>query len=136
MSSPELALQGALVTALKATGGVGTAQRVFDSVPAEDHPSFGFPYIRVGDDQVLGDDDDCEDLSEVFSRIHVWSRAAGWPEAKTIAAAIRTRVKAATLTLSGFTVDNVEFVQSLFLEDPDGISRHAVVEFRFLITHA
>lgn len=140
MSDPALALQGAIITALKASGGVGTAARVYDTVPSpppSGQPDTRFPYIRVGDDQVTGDDtDDCEDLSEVFSRIHVWSRATGWPEAKTIAGAIRARLRSATMTLSGFTVDVVEFVQAQYLEDPDGITRHAVVEFRFLITHA
>lgn len=132
MSDPALALQGAIVAELKGSGGVGVGPRVYDSVPHE--PTF--PYIRVGDDQVLGDDDECEDLSEVFIRIHCWSRAVGFPEVKTIAGNVRTRLKGAALTLSGFTVDVTEFVQSLHLEDPDGKTRHSVVEFRYLITHA
>lgn len=133
MSDPGLEIQKALVTALKATGGVGTGDRVYDRVPAVPV----FPYIRVGDDQVIGDDlDGCEDLSEVFCRIHVWSRAVGKPEAKTIAGAVRTRLKSAALTLTGFTVDLAEFVQAQHLDDPDGLTTHSVVEFRFLITHA
>lgn len=132
MSDPALLLQGALVAALKATGGIGTGARVYDAVP--DAPVF--PYTRVGDTQVIGDDTDCGDESEVFIRIHAWSRAIGWPEVKSIAGNIRTRVKAAALTLSGFTVDVIEFVQTQYLEDPDGLTRHAVIEFRFEISHS
>lgn len=140
MSDPALELQKATVAALKAAGGVGTSDRVYDKVPAppaNSPPNILFPYIRVGDDQIIGDDaENCADLSEVFQRIHVWSRAIGFPEAKTIAGAVRTRMKAATLTLSGFTVDVTEYLQTIHLEDPDGITMHSVVEFHYRITHS
>lgn len=131
MSDPALALQAALVKVLKASGGVGTADRVYDSVP--ERPVF--PYVTVGDDQVIGDDDDCGEASEVIVRIHAWSRKQGYPETKAIAAAIRTRLRTAALTLNGFVVDLVEFQQARFLKDSDGETRHGVLEFRFLITH-
>lgn len=131
MSDPGLALQGALVTALKATGGVGTGARVYDDVPA----SPTFPYVQIGDDQVLGDDVECAELSEVFTRIHVWSRAVGFVETKTIAGAVRARIRATNFSLSGFTVKEVEFVQIQYLRDPDGQTRHAVIEIHFLIQH-
>lgn len=131
MSDPSLALQSALVTTLKASGGVGTAARVYDTVPE----GAVFPYVQIGDDQIIGDDVDCAELSEVFTRIHVWSRAVGFPETKTIAGAIRARLRAVPLTLTGFTVTEVEFVQIQYLRDPDGLTRHAVIEIRFLIQH-
>lgn len=131
MSDPSLLLQGALVALLKADGGVGTAARVYDEPPA----SPTFPYVVVGDDQVIGDDVDCAQMSEVFARIHVWSRGVGFPETKTIAAAIRTRIRGATFTLTGFTVNEVKFVQAPSLRDPDGLSRHIPLEFQFLIQH-
>lgn len=134
MSEPSLALQGALVALLKAsTGGgdLGVADRVYDKPPSP----LTFPYIRIGDDQVIGDDDECEELSEVYSRIHVWSQKGGKVEAKTIAGAVRSRIRGATWTLAGFKVDGIQFVQTQYLDDPDGISTHAVIEVRFLISH-
>lgn len=134
MSDPALALQGELVRALKANGGVGTGARVYGAGAVPNTPDF--PYVTLGgEDQVLGDDVECADLSEVFVRIHAWSRTVGFPEVKAIAGAIRAAIKNATLSLSGFTVNEIEFVQTQYLQDPDGLTRHAVTEFRFFITH-
>jgi hypothetical protein len=131
VSDPSLALQGALVTLLKDAGGIGVGARVYDTVPN----NVTFPYVTVGDDQIVGDDDDCEELSQAFCTIHVWSRAMGWPEAKGIAGNIRARLRSPSLSISGFAVDDVKFDQSQYLEDPDGITRHVVIDYRFLITH-
>lgn len=131
MSDPALPLQAALLASLKSSGGVGTDDRVYDSIPK----NADFPYVVVGDDQVIGDDTDCGDGSEVICRIHGWSRAVGYPEVKAIAANIRQRVMSTNFALTGFTVDVVEFLQTQFLKDPDGLTRHSVTEFRFLIQH-
>lgn len=137
MSDPSLALQGAIVSALKNDATLSTllAQRVYDAVP----PVPTFPYISVGDGQVLGDDtEDCGDGSEVHLQIDAWSRAVGYPEVKQIAAAIRSALKTTPITvptLSGFTVSVVEYVQTQFLRDPDGLTRHAAITFRYLIRH-
>jgi hypothetical protein len=37
--------------------------------------------------------------------------------------------------LDGFEVTVADFVQAQYLRDPDGKTRHAVIEFRFLISH-
>lgn len=135
MSDPSLALQGAVVARLKADTMVAAliGPRVYDEVPA----SAIFPYIVVGDGQVVGDDDDCADVSEVTFQVHAWTRPpdAGWPKSKSIAAAVRTAMKS-PLTLPGFDVLLCEFAQIQFLRDPDGLTRHAMVEFRFLIVHS
>jgi hypothetical protein len=133
VSDPSYALQVAIFDALKAdatlAGFIGA--RVYDSVPE----GAAFPYVTVGDGQVVGDDNECADGSEVFFQCHAWSRATGYPEVKKIAAALRSALRSATLTLAGFDVGLVEFTQTQFLKDPDGLTSHAVVEFRFLITH-
>lgn len=133
MSDPSLVLQAALVAVLK-NADVVPGKRVYDAIP----PNPTFPYVTLGDDQVVGDDEECGQNSEVFVRIHGWSRPAtpGYVEVKGIAIAIRNAVSAANFTLSGFTVVVVEFIQHQYLQDPDGQTRHSVSEFRFLITHA
>lgn len=130
MSEPSLALQGALVTLLKSAN-TDARDRWYDKVPSP----VDYPYGRVGDDQVIGDDDDCEELSAVISRLHIWSQKGGKVEVKTIAGQARAAIRGATWSLSGFAVDDVQFIQTQYLDDPDGISTHAVIEARFLITH-
>lgn len=134
MSDPSYPLQVGLVELLKSAAGVGVADRVYDEPPEEKKKVF--PYVTVGDDQVVGDDNDCDEISEVFCRIHVWSRAVGYPETKQIASAIRSRLRATAPTVTGFTVDVVHFQQIQFLRDEDGKTRHAVVEYRFLLSPA
>lgn len=133
MSDPSLVLQGAIVSLLRDDQAIialaGT--RVYDEVP--DAPTF--PYVTVGDGQVLGNDiEDCGEGSEVNLQVDVWSRAVGYPEVKRIAAAIRAALKAIP-TLTGFNVSVVEFLQVRFLRDPDGKTRHAALQFRYLIRH-
>lgn len=130
MSDPALALQGAIVAALKAANVAGA--RVYDAIPK----TAEFPYVTLGDDQVLGDDIDCAELSEITVRLHGWSRAVGYPELKAVTAAIRTVFREAVFALDGFTVHEVRFLQAQYLQDPDGQTRHAVLEFEFFISHA
>lgn len=131
MSDPAYALQ-VVIFGLLNDPSPPLVPRVYDSVP----PNPVFPYVTIGECQVLGDDtEDCGDGSEVFVQIHAWSRAVGFPEVKHLAAAIRTTLRRATYSLSGFDVTVAEYQQTRFLRDPDGKTSHAVVEFRYLITH-
>jgi hypothetical protein len=133
MSDPSLLLQGAVFAALRANGALPAvvAGRIYDEVP----PVPTFPYVTVGDGQIIGDDtEDCGDGSEIFIQVDAWSRAVGYPEVKSIAAAIRTALKI-PIALSGFEVSVIQFQQCQYLRDPDGKTRHAAIQFRYLITH-
>lgn len=133
MSDPSLALQSSIITALKAASAVTTlvSVRIFDDVPTAP----GFPYIAYGEGQTVGDDTDgCGDGSEIFVDINVWSRTIGFTECKRIADAVRTALKTAP-SISGATVSVVEYRGTRYLRDPDGLTKHAIVEFRYLITH-
>lgn len=135
MSDPSLALQGAIVAALKADADLIDLinKRVYDEPP--DEKARTFPYVTVGDSQVLGDDiEDCGDGSEVFLQVDAWSQAVGYPEVKRIAAAIRTVLKTLPV-IADFVVTVSEFRQCQFLRDPDGKTRHAALQFRYLVTH-
>jgi hypothetical protein len=128
MSDASLALQCAIVTLLKADGPMTAlvGPRIFDNVPA----SADFPYVTVGEDQVLPDLAQNYDGNDVITTLHGWSRAIGFPEVKQIGAAINAALNAATFSLSGFRV--VEFVQenTHYLRDPDGETRHGVFVYR------
>lgn len=129
MADPTLLLQGAIVSALKAAPAVAGG-RIYDRVP----PDPVFPYVTVGEGDTVGDDNSCADASECNVQMHCWSRAVGMPEVKGIAALVRARCKA-HFTLSGFQVTVVEYLTTRYLHDPDGLTEHAVVEFRYQIDH-
>lgn len=132
MSDPSLDLQGAIVTALKADGDVAAlvGARIYDRIP----PAPDFPYVSYGSDQVLQDDPgDCGAGYEVFVTLDVWSRAVGQPQMKRIGGAIRSRLHDAELDLDGNRLVLLEHRGTRYLDDPDGLTHHGVLEFRALV---
>lgn len=131
MADPSLALQGAIVAALK-SGTPVAGGRVYDRVPG---PPPTFPYVSVGNWQVVGDNNDCFNASEVFAVMDVWSRAVGKPEARQIAATVRDRM-IQPLSLPGFQITEIDPNTSIIdVGDPDGLTTHLRVEVRYLIDH-
>ena len=73
------------------------ADRVYDAC----RQPKAFPYVTVGDDQVLQDHAEClEGSVEVFAILNVWSRAVGKPETKRITGAIVAAINAVELSLA------------------------------------
>lgn len=119
-------LQKAIYDALKAANVAGG--RVYDSIPA----AATFPYIELGNEQSIDDGDQCADMFDVFHDIHVWSRKPGQVEVKQIGEAVRQTL-AADLVVANYAVILSEFENSRVMMDPDGITSHAVLTFRFLL---
>lgn len=133
MSEPSVELQRGIYSALTGSAALTAAAsngvRVYDRVPA---PAV-FPYITISDAQVIDDGNSCEpDQFEVFADLHVWSRAVGMAEAKTIAGVIRSVLLAIT-SVSNWTVSVADFQTARHFADPDGLTTHSVVTFRFLL---
>jgi hypothetical protein len=132
MSDPSLALQVALVKALKDDSALTTliGKRVYDSVPAT-----GFPYVSLGADQVLPDKAGCIDGSEISVQIDAWSRTNGYAEVKRIGAAVSAALddRPEALDVGGYTVVVFELEASHYLIDPDGLTHHAALTFRALL---
>lgn len=126
MSDPSLALQGAIVAALR--GETAAGNNVFDDVPG----SSPFPRITLGEGQTIGNFADCYDGSEVFLEINVWSRKTGFPEAKVIASGVRSILHGADLDLPGHTLELLEFQDTIYSRDPDGKTRRARMTLRAL----
>ncbi len=131
MSDPSLELQTAIVTKLKADAGVIAAvgNRVYDNVP----PNASFPYISLGDSQVLPDKADCIDGTEIFFSLDGWSRDLRFPECKSISKAIVAALDDQPLTVAGYDAVVFELDSVNYLRDPDGITRHVALSFRALI---
>lgn len=131
MSDPSLPLQAALFTALKGNIGQAVGSRIYDEPPANTPPQF--PYVTLGDCQVLPDKADCIDGVEAFPIIDVWSRKVGYAETKTITAAIVDQLDDKELSVTGFQVIVFELQSVQYLRDPDGLTRHASITFRSLM---
>lgn len=131
MSDPSLPLQDSLIKALRADGVLPAVvgRRVYDQVPGA--PTY--PYVTLGDGQVLPDKAECIDGVEIFLQIDVWSRKVGYAETKQITAAIVDALDDQALTVAGFDVTVFELSSVQYLRDPDGLTRHAAITFRGLL---
>jgi hypothetical protein len=93
-----LELQIAMVALLNASADlktlIGTTPRIYqpNNIPA----GATYPYIVIGEDQVVPDLAQDLDGSEVFVTVHVWSKASGLTEAKKIGATIKATLCTAT----------------------------------------
>lgn len=124
-TDPALALQGALVAAIKAIP-TAAGDNVFDSVPA----SNPFPRVTVGTGQSLTVEADCYDGTESIVEVNAWSRATGFPEVKGIADLIRDRFHGGALTLAGHKVELLLVESMDFTRDPDGLTSRARIVIR------
>ncbi len=132
-TEPSLELQGAIVAALKANAATAAliGDRVYDKVPA----SPTFPYVVVGDDQVLQAHAHCiEGSTEIFSTLHAWSRAPGKVECKKVSGAVVTALNFASLNLNnGYRLVLIEHDSTQYLLDPDGLTSHGVIVFHAFV---
>lgn len=130
MRDPSLPLQDALIKALRAEGVLpNVGKRVYDQVQSK--PTY--PYVSLGDGQVLPDKAECVDGVEVSLQIDVWSRAVGYVEAKQIGGAIIEALDDQPLTVAGFNVTVFELSDAQYMRDPDGQTRHGAITFRALL---
>lgn len=130
MIDPSLALQGAIVTALKSSVSVraviGNPARIYDNVPS----GAVFPYASLGSMQIINDSNDCGDQSDVFASVDCWSRAVGFPEVRSVAAAIAA-VLANAVAVPGFRVV-FQYVEDInYRRDPDGLTSRATIGLRY-----
>ena len=142
MSDPALALQNAIETALRASAplkaamGLATVRLYTMSAPT----NAPFPYVVIGEDQIIDDSTECAESSEVITTVHAWSRvdgnvAASRTQAKSMACVIRAELKALS-AVTGFSVVLADFETTRHLTDPDGLTGHAAINHRFLLDPA
>lgn len=125
---PTLALQAMLVERLR--GNTAAGQRVYDRVPA--NMATTYPRITIGPGQALADNADCIEGTESILQVDVWSRAVGFPEAKTIAGQVRDLLNGVEPSISGHRVVLLEFQNAQYLNDPDGLTLHVAMAYRAL----
>lgn len=125
-----------LRTSAAVTAKVGP--RIFDRVPDAPPPNAPqqraiFPHIVIGEDELNDDSDGCGVAFEAIVTVHVFSRAVGKAEAKTIGAAVRAALDA-QLEISGVACrdDDSHFRSARYFTEPDGLTTHGVLTFRYV----
>ena len=142
MSDPALALQDAIEaslrgsSALKSAMGLSTVRLYTMSAPN----NAPFPYIVIGEDQVIDDATECAESSEIITTTHAWARvdssvSASRVQAKQMAGAIRAALKGLA-AVTGFDLVLADFETARHLTDQDGLTAHAVITHRFLLDPA
>lgn len=128
MSDYSFALQTAIYTAL-------TSPAISGVSFVRDHPvtepaSSDFPFIHIGESQVVPDDTDDGSgdggVTETVD-IHVWSRYRGQSEVKSISSTVYDRLHGASLTVTGRASALAWVRNRVVLNDPDGLTRHGIV---------
>lgn len=126
MKSPTLILHEAQVVRIEAL----TTYKVFDENP-ENEP---YPYVVMG--EILAKDwsDKFEDGMEVYSMIHVWSQYHGRKEADQMSGGILQALTSSSLDLAPNFRAALDRLDSYnLLVDLDGITRHGILRFKYLI---
>ena len=133
MSDPSVNLQKAVYAALTqhsgliARLGAMPSTRVYDRVP----PNAVFPYVTIGDDQHLAEYDSGP-FTESYVTVHVYSRAVGRIEAKTLVGLVRETLDV-QLAVEGFLTMEWGYLRTDLIGDPAEHTHHYVVEFRYLL---
>lgn len=126
MAAVDLELQGAIVAQLKADATLTAlvAGRIYDQPPTP----VTFPYVEIGEAQVIRTDATCISAGEVYLTMHAWSQAVGYPEVKRIADAVVEALHHAPLNLATNRLISISHRQNRVFRDSDGLSSHAVIE--------
>lgn len=136
---PSIAIQDAVETALRNSVAVmqhfeGFLVKLYTlSAPS----GCAYPYIIIGEDQIVGDDTECASSSEIYVDIHVWAREATPAEsrlkAKAIAGGVR-KTLTSELPLTGHVMDDWNYEGTRHLSDKDALTAHSLLTFRYLTT--
>lgn len=108
---------------------------VYDDVPSlpSGQPSANFPYVVIGNDTFRAWDTDDTLGAEITLTLHIWSRAAGFKEAKAIMGEIYAILHRAQITKDDYSVTDCLCEFSDTMDDPDGKTKHGVVRYRLTI---
>lgn len=135
MTSPTLELQAGIVQRLKADSAVAAivGARVYDNVPTEAKRTAdtgaAWPYVAMGPSDETSDDADCITAFEISFQIDCFSRAVGFPQARSLADAVRAAIHDYDFALTTNALVYFQHRQTRFFRDPDGLTSHAAMTF-------
>lgn len=102
--------------------------RVYDKIP--NVPAF--PYITIGEAQMLPELGECTDAAETRVTIHTWTRFKAFGSDKRLGKIIIQLLHDGELTISNGNVQSMLLESARYLRDPDGLTSHGVLTFSLL----
>jgi hypothetical protein len=128
MTSASFELQAAIVTDLKAHAPLMVlAKGIYDRVQQPARGDVQYPYLSWGPEQVIADDSDCIDGLEIYLQLDVWSVEPGFEQVKTLADVVKRRLHRRALDLGSNSLVSLEWQDTRYLRDPDGLTSHAAI---------
>ena len=124
----DLALQKAIYEKLASDAGVTAlvGARIYDNPPGD----AGFPYLTLGESQVDDWSDDVQAGAEHRLSFYVFSRVGGRAEAKAVMGAVNAALHDASLTLEGYRLINMRFLNAETRQESDGATWRGTIRFR------
>lgn len=134
MSTFATPIQQAIYTRL--TNAINSAN-IYDDVPdlPEGQPTANFPYITIGEDDILPWDTDDTLGGSALVVLHIWSRTQGKKETKEIMAEIYDALnrQAGNLSATGFRFVDCLHEFSTVVDQSDGVTRHGICRYRLTV---
>jgi hypothetical protein len=131
LSDPTLDLQAAVVALIldNPDAAAIVADRVYDKIP--NSPTF--PYVSLGEFQVLPELGEGTNAVKVSMTLHTWDRFKSSVGTKSVARAIVAALHDQPIAISNGKVQSCLLDSSRVLPDPDGLTSHGVLIFEVLI---
>lgn len=108
---------------------------VYDDVPQalDSGAASAFPYVTIGEDVHQDWSTDTSLGDDATITIHTWSRYRGRKETKQIQGAIYDALTRVDLSVTGYKMVAIDFVDEQSFVDTDGLTRHGVSTFRVIL---
>lgn len=107
--------------------------RIYDRIPEKGF----FPYIVLGQSFVIEDDAECITGVVETATIQCWSRyQGGFKEVKQVSDAVKRSLHLYHTEPDTQALVELRFLTTNFLDDPDGISRQANMQFQAIMEEA
>jgi hypothetical protein len=89
------------------------------------------PYLSFGPEDMVPADAECADLLEITIQIDVWTDSVGRVTCKTLMETVRRALHDADLALATHALADSRMELARLVKDPDGLTHHGVLQFRF-----
>jgi hypothetical protein len=134
MTSPAFEVQAKVYATLKANAALmALVSDVYDTIPASPWGA-KLAYASFGPMDGLPDDSDCIDSETHSMQIDVWSRATGGKAVcKKMVDAVKNALHEADLELTDNALIEINLERYAVLDDPDGLTKHGVLQFRVAV---